>query len=64
MSNEQEQTKKTRTPRDYDSIAKGALSLPLADRATLDKQLANSVKDEAAKLEGIAKAAKELSADL
>lgn len=54
--------KKTRTPRDLESITKGALALPLEERAALRDALINSVSaeatylkekaDEAAKLVG------------
>ncbi len=38
--------KKTRTPRTADSITKGALSLPLAERVALVKELQASIKTE------------------
>jgi hypothetical protein len=42
--------KKTRTPRTLESITKGALELPLAERAALRDSLAKSVQDEVAAL--------------
>lgn len=38
--------KKTKTPRQYDSILKGALALGLADRVALKKELHKSIETE------------------
>ena len=55
------ETKKTRTPKNAESITKGALALPLQERADLVTALEDSIqaevdalKDAAAKAEAIA----------
>lgn len=50
--------KKTRTPRGYDSLLKGALSLTLDERADLRDALDKSIKDDADALLKQAEAAK------
>lgn len=56
MSTETTETKK-RTPRDFESISKGALSLPLADRVALKKELDKSISDEVTNLKAAAEQA-------
>lgn len=53
-------TKKTRTPRTAESITKGALELPLEERAALRDKLIASVNDEIALLAAKATAAAKL----
>ena len=48
MSTETLKQPRTRTPRDYDSIEKGALSLSFDDRVKLTNKLTQSVNDELA----------------
>ena len=51
------ETKKTRTPKNADSITKGALALPLQERVDLVKALEDSIQTEVAMLkEAAAKA--------
>ena len=52
--------KKTRTPRDASTTTKGALALPLAERAALRDELIKSVDDEKKKLREIADEAAKL----
>jgi hypothetical protein len=42
----EETEKQTRTPRNYDSIEKGALALDLAERVSLKKKLSDSIEQE------------------
>lgn len=52
-----EEIKKTRTPKNADSITKGALALPLQERVDLVKTLEDSIQTEVAMLkEAAAKA--------
>lgn len=55
-----QETKATRTPRGHESITKGALSLPLAERASLRDALVKSVADEVQALATQADNAKKL----
>lgn len=50
--------KATRTPRDYSSIEKGALSLDLKERVELKNKLVKSIDDEVQLLEAKLAAAK------
>ena len=52
--------KKPRQPRNPESITKGALALPLAERAALRDELIKSVDDEKKKLREIADEADKL----
>lgn len=52
--------KKPRQPRNPESITKGALALPLAERAALRDALVKSVDDEKKKLREIADEADKL----
>lgn len=52
--------KKTRTPRTFESITAGALSLLLAERAELCKRLKESIQQEVEKAQEQAKQAGEL----
>lgn len=51
MSNETTKEKKTRTTRNPESIEKGALALPLADRVALVKTLNAANQKEVEKLQ-------------
>jgi hypothetical protein len=42
----EETEKQTRTPRNYESIEKGALALDLAERVSLKKKLSDSIEQE------------------
>jgi hypothetical protein len=57
-------TTKTRTPRSLDAITKGALSLPLADRVALVRELKQSIQTEVAAAKTAADQAQEAAADL
>ena len=57
-------TTKTRTPRSLDAITKGALSLPLADRVALVRELKQSIQTEVAAAKTAADQAEEAAADL
>lgn len=55
---------KTRTPRNYDSIRNGALSLTLSERARLAAELKESVVKEAQEAKAAAEAASALASGL
>lgn len=57
-------TKKPRTPRSYDAIEKGALSLGLAERVELVQRLQESIKAEVDELEAKAKQAASIAGKL
>lgn len=62
MANEKEKTEKTtRTPRNYESIEKGALSLELKERVNLKNALTCSIDNELADLEAKLKSSKEIA---
>jgi hypothetical protein len=52
---------KKRTPRDYDSIEKGALAMPLTDRVKLKNALITSIDEEVTRLGEQAKQAAEIA---
>lgn len=52
--------KKSRTPRNYESIEKGALELELKERVELKKRLSESIDTEVKEMEEKLKAAKEI----
>lgn len=54
----QDKPKRTRTPRTYESIEKGALELHLADRVKLIKALTAANKEELDSLQAAAERAK------
>jgi hypothetical protein len=56
-------TTKTRTPRSLDAITKGALSLPLADRVALVKELKASIDTEVTNLKNQADEAQRIATD-
>jgi len=60
MSTETLKQPRTRTPRDYDSILKGAIELPLAERAKLRDELVKSVMGEVEQLKQQAEQASKL----
>lgn len=60
MSTE-EKEKQTRTPRTYDSIEKGALSLGLSERVNLRNKLNDSIEKEVTDLQEMAKKAAEIA---
>ena len=53
-------TKKPRTPRNYESIKNGALSLSLEERAKLRDELIASVKNEVEQMQAATKLAEQL----
>lgn len=57
-------TKKTRTPRNYDTILKGALSLTLPERVALVKELKESIKTEVDTLKAASNQAQEAAANI
>lgn len=57
------ETKKTRTPRNYDSILSGALSLTLAERVSLKKAITESITKEVADLDAAAEEAKKIAGE-
>jgi len=61
MSEVLTKVKKTRTPKNYDSIAKGAVSLSLGERVRLVKLLQDSITDEVETLNEVAKQATALA---
>ena len=63
MSNDKNE-KQTRTPRQYDSILAGALSLPMGDKVALIKELKASVQAENDEKQAAAKASENLVKDL
>lgn len=60
MANETKE-KKTRTPRTAESITAGALSLPLAERVELCKQLKESIQAEVEQAQKAAESAKQIA---
>lgn len=52
--------KKIRTPRTFDSILKGAMELPLADRVALAKELNRANEETVSHLQKQAQAASDL----
>ncbi len=60
MTTETTKEKQTRTPRDYQSIEKGALALDLKERVELRDRLTNSINGEIKELEEKLKAAQGL----
>lgn len=52
--------KKTRTPRNYENILKGALTLTLADKVNLVKELKTSIQQEVDTAAFVAKEANDL----
>ncbi len=54
---------KTRTPRNYESIKKGALDLPLAERVDLRNELKASIEKEVKDLQDQAAKAKEIAGE-
>lgn len=60
MSNE----KKTKTPRQYENILAGALSLTMGEKVALIKELKASVQEEADEKTSAAKAAESLLKDI
>jgi len=55
------ETKKTRTPKNAESITKGALALSLKDRVNLVKYLQDSIQAEVEMLKGAADAAAQIA---
>lgn len=55
--------KKTRTPRNLESITKGALALELADRVELKKSLEKSIDAEVAYLQQKAEEAAKIASE-
>lgn len=55
--------KKTKTPRNYDSILKGALALELEDRVNLKRELIKSIETEVKDLKQKAELAENLMQD-
>ena len=53
-------TKKTRTPRNADSILAGLLKLPLAEKVKLQKSLTENINAEVKKMQDDANAAQAL----
>lgn len=60
MTVENNKEKQTRTPRDYSSIEKGALSLELKERVSLRDRLTQSINGEVKEMEEKLKAAKNI----
>lgn len=56
----EQEIKKTRTPRAYETIVKGALALPLIERAALRDKLIESVTQEKEALRAAADKVKDL----
>jgi hypothetical protein len=55
-------TKTARTPRNAESITKGALSLPMAERVALKKELQASIDKEVADLKAASDEAEKIAA--
>lgn len=53
--------KKTRTPRNAESILSGALKLPLAERVNLVQELKKSIANEVAEAEKLAEESKKIA---
>lgn len=61
MSNEEKKPRATRTPRTYEDIERGALSLPLAQKVTLKAALQNSINDEVKEAKRIAEESEKIA---